>query len=96
MILAKVCKVFFIAVATYASYFEEKKIHAAVLDGYDATVRPSVSNGTLDVFFQLKIQKIVKFVRKCFFFLLTSAGFLNSVFRSVLHETSSTVMVNVE
>lgn len=60
-------KAYFIAVATYASYFEEKKIHAAVLDGYDAAVRPSVSNRTLDVFFQLKIQKIVKFVRKCFF-----------------------------
>ena len=46
----------------YASYIEVKKIQEAVLDGYDLVVRPADSNGSLNVFLQLKIQKLVKLV----------------------------------
>ena len=46
----------------YASYIEVKKIQDAVLDGYDLAVRPADGNGSLDVFVQLKIQKLVKLV----------------------------------
>ena len=64
--------VFFVVLAMHASYFQEKKIHAAVLDGYNLTVRPSVSNGTLGVSFQLKIQNIIKLVRKNSFSIILS------------------------
>ena len=51
----------------YASYIEVKKIQEAVLDGYDLVVWPADSNESLNVFLQLKIQKLVKLV--CFFLL---------------------------
>ena len=47
----------------FASYIEVKKIQEAVLDGYDLVVRPADGNGSLNVFLQLKIQKLVKLVR---------------------------------
>ena len=55
----------------YAPYIKVNKIQEAVLDGYDLVVRPADGNGSLDVFVQLKIQKLVKLVSLFFTVLLT-------------------------
>ena len=49
-------------VASSASYAAEKQIKAKILNGYDTSTRPALRNRYLKVAFDMKIQKIVKFV----------------------------------
>ena len=53
---------FSIYVASLASYAAEKQNKAKILNGYDISTRPAVGNHTVKVDFDMKIQKIVKFV----------------------------------
>lgn len=60
---------FSIYVASLASYAAEKQIKAKILNGYDKSTRPYIDNEILKVAFDMKIQKIVKFVRGSIFIL---------------------------
>ena len=63
---------FFLATST--SYIDDKKIKAKILNGYDKSTRPYIDNEALNVDFDMKIQKIVKFVRGNIY-ILNSTGF---------------------
>ena len=58
---------FFVAAST--SYIHDTKIKAKILNGYDKSTRPYIDNEILKVAFDMKIQKIVKFVRGSIFIL---------------------------